>query len=66
MKFYSKQLTVEEERGGIVVSRRAQITVYPALEWFDDLGVYHALTLFGSDVKWLSEMHVSIEDTRST
>lgn len=65
MEFYMKQLTVEEERGGIVMSRKAQIAVYPVLEWFDDLGVYHDLTLFGSDVDWLSEMKVSIEDLRT-
>jgi len=62
MDFYMKQLTVEEENGGIVVSRRAQIAVYPVLEWFDDLGVYHDLTLLGSDVNWLTEMNVSVEE----
>lgn len=62
MEFYIKQLIVEEERGGAVISRKAQIAVYPVLEWFDDLGVYHDLTLCGSDVDWLSEMNVSIED----
>ena len=66
MEFYIKRFTVEEEKGGIVMSRNAQIAIYPILEWFDDLGVYHDLTLFGPDVDWLSEMNVSIEnlDTR--
>jgi hypothetical protein len=62
MEFYIKQLTIEEEKGGIVMRRNAKIAVYPVLEWFDDLGAYHELTLFGSDVNWLSEMNVSIED----
>jgi hypothetical protein len=62
MEFYMKQLTVEEVKGGIVVNRKAQIAIYPVLEWFDDLGVYHDLTLFGSDVDWLSEMNVSMEE----
>lgn len=62
MEFYFKQLTVEEEKGGNVMSRKARIAVYPILEWFDDLGVYHDLILFGSDLDYLSEMNVSIED----
>ena len=57
-----KHLTIEEEKRGIVVSRRAQIAVHRILEWFDDLGVYHDLALFGSDVNWLNEMNVSIEE----
>jgi hypothetical protein len=62
MDCYFKQLTIEEEIEGIVMSRKAQIAICPILAWFDDLGVYHDLTLFGSDVDWLSEMNVSIED----
>ena len=62
MHHYFKELTVEEEKAGIVMSRRALIAVYPALEWIDDLGACHDLTLFGSDVEWLSEMNVSLED----
>ncbi len=62
MEFYMKQLTVEEETRGIVMNRKAQIAVYPILGWFDDLGVHHDLTLCGSDVDWLSEMNVCVED----
>ena len=62
MEFYIRLLTVEEEKEGMVRSRKAQIAIYPVLEWLDDLGVYHDLTLFGSDVDWRSEMNVSIED----
>ncbi len=62
MEFYFKELTVEAKNGGKVISRKARIAVYPILEWFDDLGVYHDLILIGSDVNWLAEMGVSIED----
>lgn len=62
MVSYFKKLTVEEEKGGVVRHRKAQIAVFPILKWIDDFGVYHDLTLFGSDVAWLSEMSVSIED----
>ena len=55
--FYMKQLTVEEEKGGIAMSRKAQITVYPALEWFDDLGVHCDLTLLWSAVDCRSKHH---------
>ena len=62
MRFHFKGWPVEEEDGGNVTSRRARTADYPILEWFDDLGVYHHLILFGPDVAWLSEMNVSIED----
>jgi hypothetical protein len=45
-----------------VTSRKARIADCPIFEWFDDVGVYHELILFGSDVHWLSEMNISIED----
>jgi hypothetical protein len=60
MRSYFKELTVEEEAGGNVVSRKVRIVVYPILSWFDDLGYYHQLILCGSDLDWLSKMHVSV------
>jgi len=61
MEFYFKELTVEEEKWGNVMCRKTRIAVYPILAWFDDLGVYHNLILYGSDVAWLSEMNISIK-----
>jgi hypothetical protein len=57
MEFY---LGEKDERNEM--SRKARIADCPILEWFDDVGVYHELILFGSDVHWLSEMNISIED----
>ena len=63
MQFYFEE---KDERN--VMSRKPRIGDCPILEWFDDVGVYHELILFGSDVHWLSEINISIEDldTRST
>jgi hypothetical protein len=60
MRFYLRQLTVEEGDGGNVTSRGARTAVHPILDWFDDLGVYHQLILSGPDVVWLSKVKVSI------
>jgi hypothetical protein len=62
MRSYFKELTVEEESEGNVVSRKVRIVVHPILSWFDDLGNYHQLLLCGSDLEWLSEMHISVEE----
>ena len=62
MRSYSKELIVEEEVGGKIVSRTVEIAVYPILRWSDGLGVYHQLILFGSDLDWLSQMHISLVD----
>lgn len=62
MHCYLKEMTVEEAAGGNIVGRKVRFTVYSVLEWFDDPGVYHELILFGSDLNWLWEMHVSVED----
>jgi len=57
MEFYFEE---KDERN--VTSRTARIADCTILEWFDDLGVYHELILFRSDVHWLSEMNISIEN----
>lgn len=62
MRSYFKDVTVEEEVGGNVVSRTIRFSVHPILRWFDGLGDFHQLILFGSDLSWLSEMHISMED----
>jgi hypothetical protein len=62
MRSYCKELTVEEEAGGNIVSRKVHFVVYPILRWFDNQGIYHELILFKSDLDWLSEMHVSLEE----
>jgi hypothetical protein len=56
MQFYFGE---KNERN--IMSRKARIAAYPIIEWFDDLGVYHELTLCGSDLHWLYEMNISIE-----
>lgn len=61
-KQFFKELTVEEEAGGKVVNRKVRFTVYSIVGWFDDPGVYHELILFRSDMDWLSEMQISVED----
>jgi hypothetical protein len=62
MRSYFRELTVEEETRGSVISRKVRIVVHPILSWFDDQGGYHQLVLCGSDLEWLSEMHISVED----
>jgi hypothetical protein len=57
---YLKELTVEEDTGGNIVSRIVQIVVYPILNLSDDLGINHQLIFMGSDLDWLSEMRVSV------
>lgn len=57
-----KELTVEEEAGGNIVNRKVRFIVYSVMGWFDDPGVYHELILFRSDLDWLSEIHISVED----
>jgi hypothetical protein len=52
----------DEEGERNVMSRKVRIADCPIFEWFDDVGVYHELILFGSDVHWLSELNISIED----
>jgi hypothetical protein len=61
MRSYFKELTVEEEAGGNIIKRKVKLVVHPILSWFDGLGIYHELVLFGSDLDWLSEMHVSVD-----
>ncbi|MGO9435169.1 MAG: hypothetical protein ACLPH3_12710 [Terracidiphilus sp.] len=65
MRFRFKGWPVEEEDRGNGISRNARTADYSIIEWFDDFGVYHDLILSGSDVAWLSEMNVSIEDRDS-
>ena len=60
MRPYFKDVTVEEKVGDNVVSREIRFCVYSVLEWFDDLGIFHQLNLFASDLNWLSEMHICI------
>jgi hypothetical protein len=65
MRSYLKELTVEEEVGGKIVSRKVEIAIYPVLRWSDGLGIYHQLILFGSDLDWLSKMQISLVDRYS-
>ena len=65
MRSYFKELTIEEENGGNIVSRTVRVAVYPICSWFDAQGIYHQLTLLGSDLDWLSEMHISIEESEA-
>lgn len=65
MRPYFKDVTVEEEVGGKVVSREIRLVVYPVLRWFDDLGILHQLNLFASDLNWLSEMRICIEESNN-
>jgi hypothetical protein len=62
MRSYFKEVEVEEGAEGNVMRRRARVLVYPILSWFDDESAYHQLILFGSDLDWLSEMHIGVED----
>jgi len=62
MQSHLKELTVEQEVGGCIVSRTVLFPVYTVLQWFDDSGIFHQLMLCGSDLEWLSKMHVAIED----
>ena len=62
MRSYFKELTVEDEAGGNIVSRKVRIAVHPILSWFDGFANYHQLILIGSDLEWLSQMHISVED----
>jgi hypothetical protein len=62
MRSYVKELTVEEEAEGTVVSRKVRFVVYPILSWIDDEEFFHQLILFGSDLDWLSEMNITVED----
>ncbi len=61
-KQFCKELTVEEEAGGSIVNRKVLFTAYSIVGWFDDPGVYHELILLRSDLDWLSEMHISVDD----
>ena len=62
MRSHLKELSIEQEVGGRVVSRTVLFPVYTVLRWFDDSGCIHHLTLCGSDLVWLSEMGISAED----
>ena len=62
MRSYFKELTVEEEVGGNIVSRKVRFAVYQIASWFEAPGIHHQLILFTSDLDWLSEMHISVED----
>jgi hypothetical protein len=62
MEFHFKELTVEEDSGGHIVSRTVLFPVYTVMTWFDDLAGYHQLMLCGSDLVWLSKMGVSMGD----
>ncbi|KAA6460961.1 hypothetical protein DYQ86_11845 [Acidobacteria bacterium AB60] len=62
MRSYWKEFTVEEQHGSRIVRRTVQIAVYPVLRWSDSLGIYHHLTLFASDLDWLSKMRISVAD----
>jgi len=60
MRSYFKDLIVEEEAEGNIVTRKVQIVIYPILNWYDEFGAYHQLTMCGSDLDWLSEIRVSV------
>ncbi len=62
MRSHLKELTVEEEVGGRIVSRTVLFPVYTVLQWFDNSSEFHQLMLCGSDLVWLSKMRVAIED----
>jgi hypothetical protein len=64
MRSYFKELTIEEDACGNIVSRTVLFPVYRVMQWFDDLGGYHQLTLCGSDLHLLSEMRVSVKDRK--
>jgi hypothetical protein len=61
MRTHFKELTVEEEADGRIVSRTVLFPVYTVLQWYDDSGGLHQLMLCGSDLVWLSKMRVAIE-----
>ena len=50
MRPYLKDVIVEERTGDNVVSPETRFCVYSVLEWFDDLGIFHQLTLFGYEL----------------
>lgn len=62
MQSYLKELTVEQEAGGRIVSRTVLFPVYTVLQWIDDFGDIHQLMLCGSDLVWLSQMGIEVED----
>jgi hypothetical protein len=62
MQSHLKELTVEQEVGGCIVSRTVLFPVYTVLQWFDDFGDIHQLMLCGSDLVWLSQMGIEVED----
>jgi hypothetical protein len=61
MRSHLKELTVEEEADGHIVSRTVLFPVYTVLQWFDDFGDVHQLMLCGSDLVWLSRMGIDVE-----
>ena len=62
MQPHLKELTVEEVAGGRIISRTVLFPVYTVLQWFDDFGDIHQLMLCGSDLVWLSQMGIEVED----
>ena len=62
MRTHLKELTIEEEANGRILSRTVLFPVYTVLQWYDDSGDFHKLTLCGSDLVWLSKMGVRIQD----
>jgi len=62
MRSQFKELRVEEEADGRIVSRTVLFPVYTVLQWFDDFGDIHQLMLCGSDLVWLSQMGIEVED----
>lgn len=62
MRSYLKEVTVESEACGSVVSRTVLVSVFPILNWFDSDGNHHEFLLFGSDLKLLSQMHISVDE----
>jgi hypothetical protein len=61
MRSYIKEVTVEDQAYGNIISRKVRVPVFPILDWFDQSDIYHELTLFGSDLDWLSQMHITVE-----
>jgi hypothetical protein len=64
VRSHFKELTPEEEAGGHIVSRTVLFPVYPVLQWLDESGDFHHLMLCGSDLVWLSKMHIAIEERK--
>jgi hypothetical protein len=62
MRSYFKEVTVESEARGSVISRTVLVCVYPVFTWFDSDGIYHELLLFESDLELLSQLHILVDD----